>query len=140
MIRNPHSIRPWQHVLEPLSGYLMLARKLYEEGPSYAEAWNFGPDGIDERPVEWVVRMLFEKWGLPEGFQIDESVYKHEAGYLKLDSSKARSKLGWLPVWSLETSVDSIVEWTRAYKNGKDVRNICLDQIARYEDCRQMAQ
>ena len=136
-IRNPHAVRPWQHVLEPLSGYLLLARRLYEEGSLYAEAWNFGPGEIDERPVEWVVRRLCEKWGVPGLYQIDGGVHHHEAGYLKLDSSKARSKLGWTPVWSLETAIDETVEWTKGYNNGKDVRNICLDQIARYEDCRQ---
>jgi len=137
MIRNLHAVRPWQHVLEPLSGYLTLARRLYEEGSSYAEAWNFGPDEIDEKPVEWVVKRLCEKWGALGLYQIDGGVHHHEAGYLKLDSSKARSKLGWTPVWSLETAIDATVEWTKAYKDGKDTRQVCLDQIARYEDCRQ---
>ncbi|MDP3284513.1 MAG: CDP-glucose 4,6-dehydratase [Desulfobacterales bacterium] len=138
-IRNPHAIRPWQHVLEPLSGYLLLARRLYEEGFLYAEAWNFGPDDIDERPVEWVVRRLCEKWGVPGLYQIDGGVHHHEAGYLKLDSSKARSKLGWTPVWSLEAAIDETVEWTKAYNNGKNVRNICLNQITQYEDFKRAA-
>jgi len=136
-IRNPHAVRPWQYVLEPLAGYMLLARRLYEEGSLYAEAWNFGPDEIDERPVEWVVRRLCEKWGVPGRYQIDGGVHQHEANYLKLDSSKARSKLGWTPVWSLETAIDETVEWTKAYNNGKDTRQVCLNQIARYDDCSQ---
>jgi CDP-glucose 4,6-dehydratase len=139
-IRNQHAVRPWQHVLEPLSGYLLLARRLIEDGFPFAEAWNFGPDAIDEKPVEQVVRMLCDKWGVQESFELDQEVHHHEAGYLKLDSSKARSKLGWTPAWSLETAMDAVVEWTKVYNDGKDLRNICLDQIARYEDCRQVAQ
>ena len=131
-IRNPRAVRPWQHVLEPLSGYLLLARGLFENGSPFTEAWNFGPDAIDEKPVEQVVRMLCDKWGVPGSFEIDEGIHHHEAGYLKLDSSKARSKLGWTPAWSLETAMDAVVEWTKAYDKSKDVRNICLDQIARY--------
>jgi CDP-glucose 4,6-dehydratase len=131
-IRNPHAVRPWQHVLEPLAGYLLLARKLYEEGSPYAEAWNFGPDEVDEKPVAWLVRRLCEKWGVPGLYQIDGGVHHHEAGYLKLDSSKARSKIGWVPVWSLETAIDATVEWTEAYNNGKDTRQVCLNQIENY--------
>jgi len=136
VIRNPHAIRPWQHVLEPLSGYLILAQKLYEEGPRYAEAWNFGPDNCDARPVEWLVKRLCEKWGSNSSYIIDKGEHPHEAHYLKLDCSKAKSELGWNPKWNIEKAIDSIVEWTRAYRNNEDLRKVCLRQIEEYSQMR----
>ncbi len=132
VIRNPEAIRPWQHVLEPLSGYLMLAQRLYEEGPRYAEAWNFGPDDGDAKPVEWLVKDLCEKWGHGAAYRIDDGKHPHEARYLKLDCSKAKAQLGWVPRWDMEKSIDSIIEWTRNYQQGEDVRRACLDQIGEY--------
>jgi len=132
VIRNPQAIRPWQHVLEPLSGYLMLARKLYEEGARYAEAWNFGPDDSDAKPVEWLVDSLCKKWGTGASYMIDNGKHPHEAHYLKLDCSKAKSGLEWRPKWSLEKAIDSITEWTRAYKSGKNIQGACLKQIEEY--------
>ena len=128
-IRNPHAIRPWQHVLEPLSGYLALAQRLYEDGARYAEGWNFGPDENDARPVEWLVQRLCERWGEGATYEIDQGDHPHEAHYLKLDCSKARAELGWQPRWSLEAALESIVAWTKMYRDGGDVRGACLAQI-----------
>ncbi|QEM66886.1 CDP-glucose 4,6-dehydratase [Geobacter sp. FeAm09] len=133
-IRNPHAIRPWQHVLEPLSGYLALARHLYEHGCDYAEGWNFGPADEDAKPVEWIVKQMCALWGDNAGYAINEGDHPHEANYLKLDCSKARMRLGWRPRWDLANSLDSIVEWTQAYRAGSDLRTVCLEQIERYEN------
>jgi CDP-glucose 4,6-dehydratase len=132
-IRNPNAIRPWQHVLEPLSGYLLLAQRLYEEGPRFAEGWNFGPNDADARSVEWIVQWLCECWGSGASYHIDQGDHLHEATYLKLDCSKAMLLLGWQPRWNLEKALDSIVEWTQGYKSGVDVRAICLNQIDDYQ-------
>lgn len=132
VIRNPEAIRPWQHVLEPLSGYLLLAQRLFEEGPRHAEAWNFGPDESDAKPVEWIARKLCEKWGRKASYRIDTGYHPHEAHYLKLDCSKARSTLGWRPKWDLAKALDSIVDWTNAYSAHEDVTGICLQQIQDY--------
>lgn len=130
-VRNPNAIRPWQHVLEPLSGYLMLAQKLYEEGPTFGEGWNFGPNDNDAKPVEWIVQKICEKW---EGssYMIDEGPHPHEAQYLKLDCSKAKMRLGWFPKWDLETAIDKIIEWNKSYQEGQDLREICIKQIKEY--------
>lgn len=132
VIRNPHAVRPWQHVLEPLSGYLMLSQKLFEEGARYAEAWNFGPDDSDAKPVEWLVDRLCKKWGDGASYMIDKGKHLHEAHYLKLDCSKAKMELNWHPRWNLEMAIDSIVEWMRAYKEGKGGKQVCLKQIEEY--------
>ncbi len=130
-IRNPHAIRPWQHVLEPLSGYLMLAEKLFFEGPEFAEGWNFGPDDKDAKPVEWIVSELCQKWG--EGdYCVESGDHPHEATYLKLDCSKAMTRLHWSPRWTLGRALDSIVEWMRVYKDGKDLRAFSFQQIDDY--------
>jgi len=131
-IRNPHAIRPWQHVLEPLSGYLTLARKLYQEGPRYAEGWNFGPVDADARPVEWIVQRMCRQWGNGACYEIDNGEHPHEAHYLKLDCSKARSELEWQPRWDLERALDSIITWTEQYRSGDDLQRVCLEQIADY--------
>ncbi len=131
-IRNPHAIRPWQHVLEPLSGYLLLAQRLHEEGPRYAEGWNFGPNEEDARPVVWIVQRLCEKWGGQATYAVDMGDHPHEAHYLKLDCSKAKAALGWRPRWSLDHAIDNIVAWSLAYKGGGDVREVCLQQIDDY--------
>lgn len=132
-IRNPHAIRPWQHVLEPLSGYLSLARKLYESGEAYAEGWNFGPVDDDAKPVEWIVSRMCKLWGNDAKYEIDAGPHPHEAHYLKLDCSKARVRLGWQPRWNLEKALDSIIEWTNVYRSGGDLRRCCLKQIDSYE-------
>lgn len=132
VIRSPQAIRPWQHVLEPLSGYLTLAQKLFEGGPRYAEAWNFGPDDNDCKPVEWIVRRMCAKWGSGSDYEIEGGEHPHEANYLKLDCSKAKAELGWYPNWNLETAIDMVIEWALSYKNGKVLKKVCLEQIDEY--------
>lgn len=136
IIRNPRAIRPWQHVLEPLAGYLILARKLYENGPRYAEGWNFGPEDNDAKPVEWIVKKICAKWGRKAAYETDQGKHPHEAHYLKLDCSKTKLELGWYPKWSLEHAIDRIIEWTKAFKNNYDVKEVCLNQIREYSDCK----
>jgi CDP-glucose 4,6-dehydratase len=131
-IRSPFAIRPWQHVLEPLTGYLTLAEKLYSEGTKYAEGWNFGPMDEDAKPVEWIVQKLCAKWGDKASYEIDKNPQPHEATYLKLDCSKARQALQWQPRWRLERTLDSIVEFTKAYQNKENIQDICNKQIADY--------
>jgi len=131
-IRNPKAIRPWQHVLEPLSGYLLLAEKLYRGGSRYARAWNFGPDAGDAKDVEWIVRRMFAAWPEAPGYELDKGRHPHEAHYLKLDSSRARKELGWRPRWHIGRTIDKIVEWTRAYADGQNMREISLRQIGEY--------
>ncbi|BBO99911.1 CDP-glucose 4,6-dehydratase [Sulfuriferula nivalis] len=131
-IRSPHAIRPWQHVLEPLSGYLVLAQKLYEAGVAYADAWNFGPNETDAKPVQWIVEQLTQNWGEGASWVLDEGEHPHEAHYLKLDCSKAKARLNWHPRWQLEDALQAIVDWQRAYQAGRDMRVVTLQQIGTY--------
>lgn len=133
LIRNPHAVRPWQHVLEPLSGYLTLAQKLCEDGPGFSERWNFGPDDRDARPVEWVVRRFCDAWGPIGAYEIDKGEHPYEAHFLKLDCSKARTRLGWSPRWSLEQAIDRVAEWTKGYMENRDLHEICVRQVEQYE-------
>lgn len=133
-IRNPHAIRPWQHVLEPLSGYLLLAQRLYEEGAIYAEGWNFGPNDEDAKPVQWIVEKLTKSWGEGASWALDGGDHPHEAHYLKLDCSKAKARLDWHPRWNLDEALGSIIEWHRAHRDGKDMRELTLRQIGAYDD------
>ena len=132
-IRSPQSTRPWQHVLEPLSGYLMLAERLYTDGLSFAEGWNFGPSDEDARPVRWIVERMAQmredvRW------QCDETPQPHEANYLKLDSSKAQSRLCWQPHWRLKTALQRTIDWHEAWRNGADMHQVTLAQIADYQN------
>jgi CDP-glucose 4,6-dehydratase len=131
-IRSPYAIRPWQHVLEPLSGYLTLSEKLFSEGTSYAEGWNFGPDDRDARDVEWVTDTICRLWGEGASYDIDNNPQPHEASYLKLDCSKAKAELGWTPVWDIETTLKSIVDWNKAWLKGEDPRSVSEKQIDDY--------
>jgi len=131
-IRSPYAIRPWQHVLEPLYGYLLLCRKLTEEGVKYAEAWNFGPGENDAINVETVVKYICNKWGKGISYEIDKDPSPHEANYLKLDCSKARSLLGWIPKWNIFYSLDNILSWTKSYADGENMREISFRQIDEY--------
>jgi CDP-glucose 4,6-dehydratase len=132
-IRSPYAIRPWQFVLEPLSGYLLLAQQLYLHGEKYAEAWNFGPNEDDARNVEWIVKKMCKKWGNGISYTIDKSAHPHEATYLKLDCSKAKTHLNWHPRWNLETALDNIIEFTKAYIEEKhNLREVCNKQIQNF--------
>lgn len=132
-IRNPHAIRPWQHVLEPLSGYLALAERLYLDGPAFAEAWNFGPREDDAKPVQWIVEHLATAWGSGARWQLDANPHPHEASYLKLDCSKAKSRLGWVARWPLAEAIARIVAWHKALYAGADMRAGSFAQIADYQ-------
>jgi len=138
-IRNPHAIRPWQHVLEPLSGYLILAQGLYEEGTTYAEGWNFGPNDEDAKPVQWIVERLTQTWSQGASWELDGGEHPHEAHYLKLDCSKAKSRLNWHPRWRLQDALAAIVEWHLAQKEGKDMREISQSQIRSYIESEHVA-
>jgi len=131
-IRSPQATRPWQHVLEPLAGYLMLAHALYEQGNSYAEAWNFGPEESDARPVQWIVENLCNQ--VPgASWQCDASPQPHETNTLKLDSSKAKHELGWYPKWNLQTALSMTLDWSKAWSEGNDMTIASLEQIHNYE-------
>ena len=128
IVRNPKSTRPWQHVLEPLSGYLILAQKLYESPLDYAEGWNFGPKDDDVKPVEWILDEMVKKWS-GASWQLDGNSHPHEAGCLKLDISKAKLKLNWQPIWRLDETLERITDWHQAWIDKKDMQKICLNQI-----------
>ncbi|MCS6776665.1 MAG: CDP-glucose 4,6-dehydratase [Chloroherpetonaceae bacterium] len=133
VIRNPEAIRPWQHVLEPLHGYLTLAEALFHAGAEFAGAWNFGPDDDDACPVRQVVERLAARWGAGAGWQQDAGSHPHEAHYLKLDSSLARARLQWRPRLDLQGALDWVVEWYRGVAQGGSAREITLRQIERFE-------
>jgi CDP-glucose 4,6-dehydratase len=117
-IRSPFAIRPWQHVLEPLSGYLTLGAKLFTEGIKYSGAWNFGPEDNDAKNVEWITKTICNLWGEGASFSIDTNPQPHEANYLKLDCSKAKVNLDWFPKWDITTTINSIVSWNKAFQKG----------------------
>ena len=139
LIRNPRAIRPWQHVLEPLCGYLILAEKLYSQPGRYAEAWNFGPDDSDGLPVSAVLQLLSRSWGPGISWRIDEGPQVHEAGRLRLDSSKSRQMLGWQPQWKLDQALEATAQWYKAYQNQQDLRALTLQQIESYQSTLMMA-
>ncbi len=132
-IRNPNAIRPWQHVLEPLAGYLQLAEKLSVDGIKYAQAWNFGPNEEDAKSVGWIVKEIAKIWGEGAKWEIDEGEHPHEANYLKLDCSKAKTHLGWQPQWNLKITLNQIIKWHKSHSNGDIMRDICMEQINEYE-------
>jgi len=133
-IRNPHSIRPWQFVLEPLRGYLVLARRLWEEGSEYAQAWNFGPNDNDARTVQWIAERITDMWDDGSSWELDPGPHPHEASYLKLDSSKARSLLGWAPFMNVEAALHWTVDWYKRYRAGDDPYEVSLNQIKAYSE------
>jgi CDP-glucose 4,6-dehydratase len=132
VIRNPHSTRPWQHVLEPLNGYLTLAEALYNDGPRYAGAWNFGPFDFNDKTVGWIVEQLYSLWGVPFSWERDEKPNPHENTYLKLDSSKARALLNWSSRLDLPTTLGWIVDWTKAWQSGARMRDVTERQISEF--------
>lgn len=133
-IRYPHAVRPWQHVLEPLRGYLELAQRLVERGNGYAQSWNFGPDERDARPVAWVADQLAREWGVRNSWQQEGDAHPHEAAFLRLDISKSRALLDWFPAMTLEKAIELIVNWVKEFQSGGDAREITLSQIDQYQD------
>lgn len=133
VLRNPNATRPWQHVLEPLSGYLTLAEHLCAEGHACAESWNFGPRDDDAQPVQWIVERMASAWGHGAQWQPDAGTHPHEAQCLKLDISKAKARLGWQPRWPLALALQKTVEWHQAYLGGADMRAYTLQQIQAYQ-------
>jgi CDP-glucose 4,6-dehydratase len=133
LIRQPGAIRPWQFVLEPLRGYLVLAERLSGDGASFASGWNFGPVEADARPVEWIADRLASSWGGSASWRRDHAAHPPEAPVLRLDASKAAAHLGWRPTLPLGDALDWIVEWYRAWNHGDDVAALTRDQLARYE-------
>ena len=134
IIRNPLSTRPWQHVLEPLSGYLVLAQRLWQDGKAFAEGWNFGPKDDDCQPVQWILDKMVHFWGDGAHYEIDKSEQPHEANFLKLDCSKAAMRLKWHPKWRLEQTLEQIVHWHRAWLEGADMQAKCLQEIEKYNN------
>lgn len=135
MLRSPAAIRPWQFVLEPLSGYLTLAERLYSDGPQRMLGWNFGPGEDHAQTVEWIVERACTQWGSDAKWSKDTGHHPHEAGYLKLDSSMARTHLGWCSRLSLETALNWTVEWYQAYQNKADMRALTIEHIKRFMAC-----
>jgi CDP-glucose 4,6-dehydratase len=133
LIRNPHATRPWQHVFEPLGGYLTLAEHLYNDGLDYAEPWNFGPYDEDAKPVCWIVDTMARHWGNGAKWEIEEGEHPHEATYLKLDISKASARLNWHPALRLEEALERIIDWSQAKTQGVDMREYTLKQIKDYQ-------
>jgi CDP-glucose 4,6-dehydratase len=132
-LRSPRAVRPWQFVLEPLSGYLALAERLYRDGPAFADGWNFGPVDEDAQTVAWIVENLATKWGEGARWEADAGEHPHEAHFLKLDSSKARAKLGWAPRLRLDEALEWVVEWFREHRAAGDIRKKTEQQIERYQ-------
>jgi CDP-glucose 4,6-dehydratase len=133
-IRQPNAIRPWQHVLEPLRGYLSLAEKLHAEGPTFASAWNFGPRLDDTQTVQWMVEHLAKLWGPSAQWQLDPGAHPHEAHSLRLDITKARQLLQWEPVLNLSTALSMVVQWYQRAAAGESPKALCLAHIQQYEE------
>jgi CDP-glucose 4,6-dehydratase len=131
VIRSPLSTRPWQHVLEPLSGYLMLAERLYTDGAEVTEAWNFGPADGDTQTVLWIVEHL-ASWYPELSWKLDRSEQPHEAGTITLDSGKARARLGWQPRWRLESALEKTTAWHQAWRRAEDMHERTIAQIGEY--------
>lgn len=132
-IRNPASVRPWQHVLEPLGGYILLAERLLEDPIRFSSAWNFGPAQNDAVPVSVVIDRLDRLWPGKFRWTQDQAAHPHEAGFLSLDCAKAESQLGWIPRWNLQQALVATVDWYRAYVDGNDLRAVCEEQISVYQ-------
>jgi CDP-glucose 4,6-dehydratase len=135
-IRRPHAIRPWQHVLEPLHGYILLAQKLLTHDPRFATAYNFGPSDTDVRPVSWIAEQMAGFWGDGASWVLDDGPSPHEAGYLKLDSSRAHADLDWTPQLHLRDALELLVTWYRGWQSGSDMRALTLSQIEHYQSLR----
>ena len=132
VLRNPDSIRPWQHVLEPLNGYLLLAEMLFTRGVEFADGWNFGPEDRDCVSVECLVKKLCKIWGQNSRYEIISNEGPHEANFLKLDCSKAKKRMGWVNHLSLDETIMSIVDWSKGFQDGQDIHTLCINQIDRF--------
>ena len=132
-IRNPNSIRPWQHVLDPLNGYLILVEKLWSSGSEFSEGWNFGPEENNEKPVKWIVERLTKQWSKDIKWDIDNNINLHEENYLRLNCIKANSRLGWMSKLNLEEGLEWIIEWYRQYEENNDMREITEQQIEKFQ-------
>ncbi len=132
IIRSPFAIRPWQHVLEPLTGYLVLAKNLVENGIEFADAWNFGPEDNDAKNVQYIIEKICELWGNDATFELEKNPQPHEAHYLKLDCTKANTLLNWHPVWNVDTTLEKIVAFMQNYNAKKDMQDFCNQQIEEY--------
>ncbi len=132
LIRNPQATRPWQHVLEPLHGYLMLAERLFEDRHQFASGWNFGPPSESERTVGWIIERLYKRWDVKFSWERDKNVGPPESTFLKLDASKAHAHLGWWPKLDLTTTLEWIVDWFQRYQRGEDVRQVSLAEIEKF--------
>ncbi|QJD82895.1 CDP-glucose 4,6-dehydratase [Cohnella herbarum] len=131
-VRHPQATRPWQHVLEPLQGYLLLAQKMVERGTEFGDAWNFGPMDANSKSVEWLVQTIGTLWGEYDFYELSQGSNPHEADNLSLDSSKARRALGWEPVWDVKTALEKTVDWFQAYRKQADMKALCLEQLDAY--------
>ena len=134
IIRNPKATRPWQHVIEPLSGYLILAEELYNKGQAFAEPFNFGPRDEDCQSVESILNTININWEGCPGWKLDDEANPHEARFLKLDISKAKDKLNWTPKWNLESTIKRIVDWNKAFNRQENMREHCINEIKSYSN------
>lgn len=132
IVRNPQSIRPWQHVLEPLAGYIALSESLHTSGNIYADGWNFGPNDEDVKTVGWIINHLSNELGGQIECAYSEGSHVHEANYLKLDCSKAKNHLNWKPRWSIQGALENIVDWHREFIGGGDMKQFSIGQINKY--------
>ncbi len=133
IIRNPHAIRPWQHVLEPLQGYLLLCQKLYEEGPLFSESFNFGPEEKDSKDVEWIACHIVKVWGEGAAYEVRANASSlHEAHFLKLDCTKANKRLGWHAKSDIHVALEKICAWHKAYLKNEDMHQYSLNDISMY--------
>ena len=131
IIRNPNATRPWQHVLEPLSGYLSLAEQLFKNPGDFSGGWNFGPYDRDVRPVDWILDQMTTLWP-GASWRLDQDDNPHEATLLKLDISKASAMLGWAPTWDLNVTLGKIVRWHKCWIEGSDMRVECINEIKQF--------
>ena len=134
MLRYQNATRPWQHVLEPLAGYLILAQNLFNRGPDFVGAWNFGPANSEAQTVKFVVDLLIKEWGDTARWQQDGAPTPHEAHFLALDCTKANAQLGWTPRWNLSTTIQKVVSWHKAYIDGQDMTAVSSSQIDAYQN------
>jgi CDP-glucose 4,6-dehydratase len=133
-IRNPQSTRPWQHVLEPLSGYLLLAENLYKEPKKWSQGWNFGPHAEDAKEVGWIVNFISDKLNIQKKWELDKGVHPHEANFLHLDTEKAQNELGWKPKWNLVEALMKVIEWNLSWQNQSSAFDLCKEQINEYQE------